>query len=536
MAIVVTLARQLWAGLFITARTHPVTSVLLSYFVYILVRQRKTAIGARPRDDLPGPEGHPLIGNTLDLAKRKNGSNYQIQTAYHEKYGPVYAMTVFGLGRIINVTDPEMVDHVLRANFWNYIKGDYFKTVLEPLLGEGIFGVDGEHWKWQRKLASHIFNVNSFRTYTSSVFCGETQLVEAYFNKIADNPDKVVNLQDIFYKYTLDSFGQVAFGQSFGCLVDPEQDVEFALAFDRLNNSLAERFQSPLWKLGEWLSGRSEEIKKDVGTVHGFAYDVIQKRREQMNQNVHKTIQEQARGDSEGPGNRIEEKHKKDLLQLFMEAEGDSGEPLSDKMLKDILLNFGLAGRDTTAQALTWMFYLIHRSGARQEILEKLEEETDRVLKGGNPTYESTKQQKYAEACLYETLRLYPPVPQNMKVCVEDDILPGGVKIYKGEKFGWSTWAMGRSTANWGPDACEFKPERWLNGDKPSQAKFASFHHGPRTCLGQQFATIEAITIMSMLVQKFRFELMDPKFEPSYSNSLTLPMAGGLPVRVLRRQ
>ncbi|KAG0325089.1 Protein kinase alk2 [Podila humilis] len=421
------------------------------------------------------------------------------------------------------VSDPEVVDHILRINFWAYEKGEYFKSVLYPLVGEGIFGSDGQHWRWQRKLASRIFTVQGFREFTDTVFCAEADRVRTYLAKHAapasssiDKNGKVIDLSELFYKFTLDSFGEIAFGESFGCLKDPEQEVEFAMAFDRLNASLSRRFINPFWKIIQWWSGQAAQVEKDAKLVHDFAYGVIRRRRREQG---------------------FQKKHK-DLMQLFMEAQDEDGQALSDDMLRDMLLNFLLAGRDTTAQALSWMFYLIHRSESRKEILEKLQEETDRVLQGPhgcNPTYETTKQQKYAEACLNETLRLYPPVPQNLKVCVQDDILPGGVKIYKNDKIAWSTWAMGRDTKIWGPDATEFKPERWLTGEKPSSSKFVSFHLGPRTCLGQQFATIEAITMLSMLLQKFTFELVNPDVEPRYIPALTLPLENGLPVRCKHR-
>ncbi|KAG0336550.1 hypothetical protein BG000_006456 [Podila horticola] len=487
------------------------TKALGTYLLYILLKYRNTALGVRPRPELKSPRGFPLLGNTVQLLTRNREENYQIQTKLHEKYGRIYAMTILGLGRVINVSEPEALDHILRVNFLAYEKGAYFQTVLDPLVGGGIFGADGQHWRWQRKLASRIFTVQGFRDFTDTVFCKEADLVRDYLGKIADQ-GRVVDLQEVFYKFTLDSFGEIAFGESFGCLKDLEQEVEFATAFDRLNTSLSNRFSNPVWKFTQWWTGEQEQIKRDAKIVYDFAYGVIQRRREQGFQKQHK-----------------------DLMQLFMEAEDEDDKPLSTVMLKDTLMNFVIAGRDTTAQALSWMFYLIHRSSARKEILEKLQEETDRILKGGYPTYETTKQQKYAEACLHETLRLYPSVPQNLKVCVQDDVLPGGYKVYKGEKIAWSTWAMGRDTGIWGPDALEFKPERWLTGEKPSSSKFVSFHLGPRTCLGQQFATIEAITMLSLLLQRFTFELVNPDIEPAHIASLTLPMAKGLPIRCKRR-
>ncbi|KAG0297877.1 hypothetical protein BGZ98_000388 [Dissophora globulifera] len=488
------LARLLAATM---TRTN-LSKALGAYVLYILIKYRSTAYGARPRHDLVGPQALPLIGNTFAILRWPRNEALQRQTENHEiRYGPTYAISLPGVGRIINLTEPAMIDHVLRGNFWAYEKGDHLKFVLGPMVGQ----------------ASNIFNVKSFRTYTSDVFCREAELVIEYLAKAADS-GKVVDLQSIFYLFTLDAFGEIAFGQAFGCLKDPNRDVEFASAFDRLNQALSLRIINPFWKFKEWWTGSGDVVLKDTKTVHDFAYNVIRKRRE-----------ETANGG----------KKYKDLMQLFMDAKDENGAPLSDEMLKDELINMILAGRDTTAQALSWMFYLMHRAEASSEILFQLTEEIDSVLEGGHPTYESTKQQKYAVACFYETLRLYPSVPQNMKVCVQDDILPGGLKVYKGENVGWAPWVMGRLEAIWGRDAKEFKPERWLSGEKPSSSKFVSFHLGPRTCLGQQFATIEALTITSMLLQKFTFELVDPNTEPAYIPALTLPMASGLPVRVKHR-
>lgn len=130
---------------------------------------------------------------------------------------------------------------------------------------------------------------------------------------------------------------------------------------------------------------------------------------------------------------------------------------------------------------ISWTFYLMHRAGSDPEIAAKLRKEADDILQGGLPTYESTKKQRYAEACFYEALRLYPVVPKNIKTCIEDDVLPGGIPVFKGERIAWSNYAMGRETSLWGPDAEVYKPERWLSGEKPSSSKFAAFHHGPRT-------------------------------------------------------
>ncbi|KAG9064688.1 hypothetical protein KI688_002947 [Linnemannia hyalina] len=576
--------------LLILLHGHILPRILLAYIliysVFILIKYRHTSISATPRSDLPGPKGHPLIGNTIEMAQRPPGSTHQRQMGFHKQYGKVFSLTVLGLGRVIHVREPQVVDHILRVNFWAYEKGGFFRETLRPIFGDGIFSADGQHWRWQRKAASKIFNVNWYRTYTSTVFRQESQLVINYFNKITDTSltsmakssaaahesstptgphvdisvpispvtplredralldpaSKVIDLQSIFYLFTLDSFGRIGFGESFGCLIDPEKEVPFAGAFDRLTANLSLRFNWPFWRLTDWWTGNDKKVAADTKIIYDFAYNIIHRRRALEEKTgvegggvVH-DMNEGGFGEAGAKRPGVLSNSGKDLMQLFMEATDEKGERLTDESLKDTLVNFLLAGRDTTAQALSWMFYLIHRSQTSKEVLIKLREEIDTVLQGGSPTYEAVQAQKYTKACFFETLRLYPSVPQNIRCVLEDDTLPGGIKVYKGEKVTWGIWGMGRDTDIWGPDAEEFRPERWLQGDKFPSTKFVSFHLGPRTCLGQQFAYIQAITVTSMLLQKFEFELVDPHNEPVYGTSLTLPMADGLPVRITRRR
>ncbi|KAF8945885.1 hypothetical protein BGZ46_005928, partial [Entomortierella lignicola] len=254
------------------------SKLLLAYFLYIVYKYRRTAIGVRPRPDLKGPPGFPLIGNLRVSFNRRKGEILERQLKLHREYGKVYTVSIPGIGRVISISDPQMIDHILKVNFWAYEKGERFKEGLMPLVGNGIFSADGEHWRWQRKLASNIFNVNAFRQYTSDVFCQEGGLAIEYLNKMADT-GKAVDLQQLFYCYTLDSFGEIAFGQSFGCLKDPEHEVEFAAAFDRLNNGITGRILSPIWRLKDWWTGNDKQVEKDRKIVRDFALRIIQERR-----------------------------------------------------------------------------------------------------------------------------------------------------------------------------------------------------------------------------------------------------------------
>ena len=147
------------------------------------------------------------------------------------------------------------------------------------------------------------------------------------------------------------------------------------MAFDRLSATVSDRLFKGPWRLVEWLSGADKQVAKDKKIIVDFSLEIIRNR-------------------------RVEGYHKpqKDLLQLFIDLKDDNGEHLSDDMLKDSILNFIIAGRDTTAQALSWMFYLLHKSSTDKSKVRKLQEEIDNVLGDNMPTYESSKQMKYAEA------------------------------------------------------------------------------------------------------------------------------------------
>ncbi|KAG0252304.1 hypothetical protein DFQ27_008157 [Actinomortierella ambigua] len=480
------------------------------------------APGTRRRKDLKGPWEWPILGGLITMATVPPSDMLNFLTRMDDTYGPVWTVSIPGVGRLITIDSPELVEYCLKTNFWNYEKGEDMRVRCEVLFGHGIFTADGDNWRFQRKLASHIFTVRAFREYTNDVFVLEAMKVVNLLGQAADEGLEI-DFQELMHKFTLDAFGVVSFGKSFGCLDSLDHEPEFAVAIDKMMALLTERMFDPLWKVTERFTERGQQFQRLQKLVQQYSIDVIRERRECG-------IQE----GSYKPFNVLGD--RKDLLQMIMETTDGEGNPLSDDMIKDMVLNYTLAARDTTAQALTWLFFNLLKADADSEVLNRLVDEIDSVFQGNTPTYETHKRQKWGEACLFETLRLYPVVPRNMKRCISDDILPDGTRVYEGEFVSWSTWAMGRQESIWGPDARQFRPERWLNSEKPSQGKFSSFHVGPRVCLGQQFAIIESMVLLALVFQRFTFEMVDPNRGDDYELSFTLPMAKGLLVRVKRRQ
>ncbi|KAF9120501.1 hypothetical protein BGW39_011317 [Mortierella sp. 14UC] len=506
------------SGLFRFVLQHATKHCKLKLFFALLAlltyRYRSHAIGTRRRPDLKEPKGAvPFFGHMLLMASMPSTELYDYFERTYRELGPVWSISLPGIGRMIQGDSPEILEHVVKTNFWAYHKGPHFTGSMRDVFGEGIINADGESWKFQRKQATHLFNVNAFREYTSEVFNKEAQKVLEYLGKAAD-AGSVVDFHGVTHAFTLDVFGSVSFGESFGCLENIDGKVPFADAVGDLLGICSLRLVDPLWKLRESATSvgkRARELK--------FV----------MRERIRRIVERRRREGLEGD--------KKDMLQLLLESTDDEGNPLTEDYLVDIILTFTVAGRDTMAQSVAWMMYVILRDETDPEIMKTLVQEVDDVLGSELPTYETHKKQKYAEACFFETLRMYPPLPRNFKTCVQDDILPDGTKIYAGEMFSWSSYVMGRSEKLWGPDVKEFKPSRWLGREKAvSMSKFNSFHLGPRTCVGQGFAVLEALTIVGLVLQQFELSLVEPGKLPAYGLGTTLAMRNGLPVRVARRR
>jgi cytochrome P450 len=201
-----------------------------------------------------------------------------------------------------------------------------------------------------------------------------------------------------------------------------------------------------------------------------------------------------------------------------------------------------IAGRDTTAQALSWAFYRLCLHKNIQDLVRKeVLEEVKKAHGAANNdkftialSYECLQQMKYLEAFCMEVLRLYPSVPKEAKSAFNDDTLPDGTKVMKNDIVCFTPWIMGRSTLLWGDDALDFKPERFFNAPKPSPFIFTAFQAGPRTCLGQNFAMLEMKCVLARLLLCYDFTLAEDPTKVTYENSLTLPIKGGLQVTVTK--
>ncbi|KAI8150408.1 cytochrome P450, partial [Fennellomyces sp. T-0311] len=393
---------------------------------------------------------------------------------------------------------------------------------INDLFGHGIFAANGEQWRYQRKTASLIFNMADFRDHFTEVFVRELDVLSKHVLDKAADTGVPIDFQDMAYKFTLESFVSIGFGTTLN-IITSNGDIPFAASFDALQENCFKRLFDPFTNFRKFLNPIFRPGKASVNDhakiVDEFAYALIEERKQQLKQG----------------------QQYKDLLFRFMAIRNVDGQPHSDKELRDMVFNFIIAGRDTTAQALSWtMHYLLGFPRAEAKLIAEVDQYiTNDIEKDAYALYETVKKMTYARAVLYEVLRLEPVVPSNGYIALQDDILPDGTVIHKGNQVLWHPYAMARSNENWGDDANLFRPERWITSEgelhRETAFKWPAFHAGPRACLGQDLATLEALVALSLLLKRYKFT-RSPGQRIQYDMSLTHPMKKGIKVFAKKRQ
>ncbi|KAF5737935.1 Cytochrome P450 family 86 subfamily B polypeptide 1 isoform 1 [Tripterygium wilfordii] len=477
----------------------------------------------------------PFVGMLPSLLPAIRGNTYEWlsdvlcnQNGTFRFKGPVFS----SLNCVITA-DPRNLEHLLKTKFSNFPKGHYFRDNLRDLLGEGIFNADDEVWQKQRKTASIEFHSAKFRQLTieSLLELVHSRLLLVLENAVENSIS--IDLQDILLRLTFDNVCMIAFGVDPGCLNPGLPEIPFAKAFEDATEATVLRFVSPtcLWKTMRFLNlGTEKKLKRSIKGVDEFAEEVIRKRKKELGLQVDD-----------------DKKQRSDLLTIFMRLKDEQGRPFSDKFLRDICVNFILAGRDTSSVALSWFFWLIDQN---PHVEEKILAEMCRILRerkdfgngeSDNPLVfkpQEIKKMEYLQAAISEGLRLYPSVPVDHKEVVEDEIFPDGTVLKKGTKVIYAIYAMARMEAIWGNDCREYRPERWLRVDgrfmSESAYKFTAFNGGPRLCLGKDFAYYQMKFAAASILYRYHVQVV--KGHPVVPKlALTMYMKHGLKVNLIKR-
>nr|AWD38968.1 cytochrome P450 family 96 subfamily A polypeptide 146 [Descurainia sophia] len=431
--------------------------------------------------------------------------------------GPWY----FGMDMLFTA-DQENIRHIMNSHSSNYTKGPDFKEVFD-VLGEGILTTDSKLWKNLRKASKVMVDHQRFHRFSMSTTRKKlNDGLVPLFNYIAEE-ETVVDLQDVFGRFTFDTTLMTVTGcdDPRSLSIKMAEVDEFAKALNDVGEGIMYRHVKPkfLWKLQRRIGfGQEKKLSKAEATLNLMcAKFILDKREEIRSQEITHNFN--------GEGHD-------DLLASHMKLDATNYEllnPNNDKFLRDTMLAFILAGRDTTASALTWFFWLLSENpqvvaNIRQEINTNLPRKTTGGCGPERPSYgdsmEFLNKLVYLHGALYEAMRLYPPVPFERLSPIKPDKLPSGHEVDASMKILIFVYALGRMNAIWGHDALEFKPERWVSMtggliEVPS-FKFFSFNAGPRACLGKKLAMIQMKTVVVEILQNYDIQVVEgQKIEPA---------------------
>lgn len=405
------------------------------------------------------PLGIDKLAKTLKAEKNRRLPILSLED--HERYGDTYGQYAGGLFTIVT-RDSRNISSLLSKQFHKYGYGHLRKLCFGPLLGEGIFTEDGPEWRASRRLLSSMLN---------NPRCSALHTLDSHFQdlqrRLVSHPKSpaIIDLRPLFYDYTLDTATDLFLGNSTNLLRLPT----------KLQNE-GTRFSKAFNEAVRWLATR-ERFKM-------FAWFVTT------------------------PGLLRSCSTARDSLEnMIIEAQcletGSETAPFSDFLGKatdlskarDELMNLLFAARDSNASLLCWLIYALARE---PRVFEKIQREILRVLGGDKdalPTVSDLANLRYLDDVIHETLRLFPAVPINGRVCSETTTLPAGgggtgeepILVPRGALVCFSTYACQRSAQYYGDDAMKFRPERWQEVSVKTRTRDFTFHPfigGPRKCLG----------------------------------------------------
>ncbi|GAB9462961.1 Cytochrome p450 [Globisporangium polare] len=481
---------------------------------------------------LPAPASTlPVLGNSLDLAKYQTHRAHDWiveQCALHD-WKP-WRLQILGSAPMVVLSSHEHFEDVLKTQFEVWDKGPEMKLVFDDVFGESIIAVDGEQWKFQRKKLSHLFTMRSYRETITTSIHKYIRVMGTVLENAALHPEIPFNLGEACHQMSFDIFSEVGFGLQSNAL-EMRDNNPFVVSLSTLSETFESRFQQPnfVWRLKRYFNiGSEKRMKECLAIMHGAMNDIILRNLARRNDPA-----------------EASSRPTKDVISLFMdEMDLDTATEDDFKLLRDIAFSIIGAGKDSTATSLMWAIIMLNRSpdverrlrAELRDALPKLFTDKDYV-----PSMEDVDQLPFVEAVIKETLRLCPIVPLNAKEANRDTTLSDGTFIKKGTRAYIPSYALGRNPHVWGPDAAEFKPERWIEVDELTgkqklivvpATKFASFHAGPRICPGMRVGMFELKAALAYIVSKYHLKTLRKPEEFTYAVSAVLSVKGPLLVSV----
>ncbi len=437
----------------------------------------------------PGPKGNYFLGNLRPFSQ--DPPNFLINVA--REYGNIVFLRL-GPFKTFLIAHPDYVRQVLVTQATKFQKAKLDKQILGKFLGNGLLVSDGDFHRQQRALVQPAFHTQRVQSYSQvMVSYTERMLSEWRQGEIRDVDEEMMRLTMFIVSKTLFDADISETAQKAGQAI---QDLQAAA-----NLEYRRAFSVPLWLP----TANNRKFRRSTAKLDDIIEGIIGERRAAAKQ-----------GSIEDSG---------DLLSMLLLSQFEDGQQMDDRQVRDEAVTLFAAGHETTSNALTWTWYLLAQ---HPDVEAKLHAELGDVLAGRPPAVDDLSQLPYTEMVLKESMRLRPPAwILNGRVAIED-VTIGGYTIPAGSMVFISPFVMHRLTQYF-PNPERFEPERFTPEKEKEIPRYAymPFGGGPRVCIGNAFAMMEAQLILATIAQRFRLTLVADQ-EIELSPQITLSPKNGL--------
>ncbi|KAK5956768.1 hypothetical protein OHC33_002256 [Knufia fluminis] len=467
-----------------------------------------------PLRDLPMvKEGnHPLMGQWYAITGEPSGEPMRRWINNTPNDGLIRYLGLFNRERIL-LTSPKVLAEVLNTKNYEFQRPQLLLRGIMKILGVGLLLAEGDDHKFQRKGLTPAFAFRHIKQLYPVFWSKSREMVKTVedVELVQKKPNVEIEIGGWASRAALDIIGVGGMGQHFNSLSDPDTELNKTYRSVFSPSRQAQilgllTFFIPAWIIENLPIKRNEDIMAASKIARDTSFQLVKQKKERL-----------AR----------KEKMDADIISIALE----SGQ-FTDEKLVDNVMTFLAAGHETTGSALTWSMYLLSKhpevqTRLRQEVHEHinhLDNEINDTIIDGMP---------YLHAVCQEVLRVYSPVPMTLREAVVDTSIQGHY-IPKGSVLMICPWAVNKSEELWGPDASEFNPDRWMkpgmanSGGATSNYAFLTFLHGPRSCIGQKFATAELACLLAAFVGKFEFEMTYPDEEIIIKGGITARPKNGM--------
>ena len=394
-----------------------------------------------------------LIGNNLADAL----------LAIRLQYGEVVR-----LPGVVLLSNPAMIQHVTQTNWRNYRKSVALQRA-KPLLGDGLLTAEGQQWQQQRRMMAPAFHRNRIALLAD--------MMGALTGEMLDRWDscRVVDISAEFNTLAM----TIATRGLFSTTISEDELTMAGVSVRELLNQFRRAVSLP-GLIPKLPLARSSTSEAHIANLDRIVYDIIGKRRDSA------------------------EKHD-DLLSMLMETvDEETGLGLPDQPLRDEVMTLFIAGHETTASHLAWTFTLLAQ---HPTIQQQAAEHVFEQLGNRRPSFEDLPNLQFLRQIVDESLRLYPPGWLFGRQAIADDEI-GDIKIKSGTTVLMSPFVVHRDPALW-ENPNKFEPARFLHGERKSRFSYWPFGGGPRQCIGNQFALMESMIVLAMVLQRFKISLVE---------------------------